>query len=331
MMGTKNELISVVLPLYNAGSYIGEAVKSILDQSYGHFELIIINDGSTDDSESIVRSFDDPRIRIFNQPNKGIVAALNQGISMSNGSLIARQDADDISLPGRFEKQVEYLNKHPDVALVGTWSRQINSEGNVIGHHHHPTGNAEIKYHLLFDTPFVHTSVMFRKSALDKTGLYDSDPGIFEDFNLWSRMAMHFQMANIPEELVVYRELSTGLSKSTSKFKERIIAQRLKNFSVHLNELSEKDREALSRSGFEHVQLDKRSRLEEIGYATSDYLNGITDRGSEERKHLYSMLRKRLYAFHFSKHANSNLILSLKDKLNRYIVVNKVLNRQINL
>lgn len=222
--------ISVLLPVYNCANYVREAIESILNQTYPHFELIIINDGSKDHSEQIIQSIQDNRIRYIPQNNQGLAATLNNGIALSKGTLIARQDADDISLPARFEEQVKFLNEHPEVVLLGTHAAIISSTGepeNIF--HRHATSSAELKTDLLFDNPFVHSSVMFRKSILEKSGNYVTGDHIFEDHNLWSSISNVGEIANLPKLLVEYRQVSSGISQSISNYKPRVFYQSYQN------------------------------------------------------------------------------------------------------
>jgi len=218
--------ISVLLPIYNGASYLVEAIDSVLEQSWKDFELIIINDGSTDDSAAIVRGYDDPRIRYYEHENIGLAATLNRGIGLAVGEIIARQDQDDISMPERFAHQMAYLTAHPDCVLIGTWA-EIWKEGSVTGRSlRHPTENALINLELLFDNPFVHSSVMIRKKILQEVGGYSLDPlrQPPEDYELWSRMAHRGTLANLPELLVIYREVGGSMSRSTTlSFLERML------------------------------------------------------------------------------------------------------------
>ena len=127
--GTVSPRISVVMSVFNARRYVARAIGSILDQTYREFEFLIINDGSTDGSEEVIRSYTDPRIRRFDHPNKGLAASLNRGILLSQGEYIARMDADDIALPTRLERQVRFLDEHPACVVVGTAAEVVGAAG----------------------------------------------------------------------------------------------------------------------------------------------------------------------------------------------------------
>ena len=216
MSEQKTPLLSVILPVYNGAPYIAESIESILDQDFRDFELIIVNDGCTDGSDAVIRRCADPRIIYISQENRGLAATLNRAIGVARGRYIARQDQDDISLPSRFTKQICYLEVHPECGLLGTWAKIFSDVDARERYHRHPFRPSEILYDLLFDNPFVHSSVMLRKSVFDTVGLYCTDRNRQppEDYELWSRVARIFQVANLPEVLVLYREVQTGMSKS---------------------------------------------------------------------------------------------------------------------
>ena len=209
-------IISVILPVYNCPNYIRDAVESVLCQTFDNFELILIDDGSTDDTPQILRQFTDVRIRLITQQNQGLAAALNQGIRLSRGRYIARQDHDDLALPERFSRQIAFLESNPHCALVGTWAKIWRSNLRTNRMHQHPADNATLHYELMFNNPFVHSSVMIRKSALERVGVYSTDATRQppEDYELWSRVAREYEVANIPEMLQIYREVVNSISRS---------------------------------------------------------------------------------------------------------------------
>lgn len=209
--------VSVLLPVFNGGPYLQEAIGSILGQSYRNFELIIIDDGSTDDSWRTIKQVQDPRVCAFQQRNQGLAGTLNRAIQLARGVYLARQDADDVALPKRFERQVEFLETHRDYGLVGTWATVLSESRDETKVHNHPSENHVLKYELLFDNPFVHSSMMIRKAVVDRVGGYlrESVTRPAEDYELWSRVAREFDVANIPEVLQIYRDTPKGLSKGT--------------------------------------------------------------------------------------------------------------------
>ena len=173
--------VSVILPVYNAAPYVGEAMRSILDQSLRELEMIVVDDGSTDGSADVVRSFRDPRVTFVQQPNSGVAHALNVAMARARGTFIARQDADDVSLPHRLKEQMAFLHGHPDHVIVGGWSQVMTANGEPVRVQQQPTSDAAIRFALLFDTPFVSTSVMFRASVLPAVGRFDGSSKVFDD------------------------------------------------------------------------------------------------------------------------------------------------------
>jgi glycosyltransferase involved in cell wall biosynthesis len=229
--------VSVIMPVYNGEGYLRAAIESILTQTFSDFEFLILDDGSTDRSSSIISGYDDPRISILRHSNRGLAGTLNRGISLARGKYVARQDQDDISLPERFEKQVEFLERHPTVGLVGTWARIIAGDAETGRTHNHPSDNGAIKFALMFDNPFVHSSMMIRRSVFDSVGVYTTDPAKQppEDYELWSRIARAYDVANIPEVLQIYREVPTSMSRDRANpFIDRIINVSVENIALAL-------------------------------------------------------------------------------------------------
>lgn len=196
--------VTVLMPVYNGERYLREAIDSVLCQTFRNFEFLIINDGSTDGTVGIVNSFTDPRIRlVHNETNLGRCATPNKGLDMAQGEYIARMDCDDISLPTRLEKQVDFLNANPDVGLCGTWIRLFMGAENII---EYPLTHDAIKCQLLLGCQLAHSSVMLRKNVFtDHQLYYDVNCKLAEDYDLWTRSSYVTHLANIPEILVKYR------------------------------------------------------------------------------------------------------------------------------
>ncbi len=211
-MGARSPKISVIMSVYNGAPYVGAAIESILAQTYADFELIIINDGSTDESSAIIKSYSDPRIRLFEQANRGLVPSLNRALSAAKGVYLARHDADDISHPDRFMKQIEYLESNPRIAIVGSSIQVMNTQGTILHEHHVLLNNAELKHELLIRSPFAHGSVMIRAEALKRTGSYDSHYWPAEDYELWIRLGSVGKFHNLDECLYRYREHEGSIS-----------------------------------------------------------------------------------------------------------------------
>lgn len=198
--------ITVLMPVYNAAKYIGEAIRSVLDQSCNNFELLVINDGSTDSTESLVRSFNDQRIVLINTVHTGISQALNTGLTAARGRYIARFDADDICLPGRLTRQFNFLEENDDYVLTGSDAAYIMENGEHLFHFtcagH--TDN-EIRKNLYTCCPVIHSAVMYRKEAVIRAGGYSLHAHNFEDYLLWVQLASMGKLHNIPEALIKVR------------------------------------------------------------------------------------------------------------------------------
>lgn len=209
-------MISVVMGVYNGGKYLREAVDSILNQTYKNFEFIIIDDASTDDTNAILHSFNDSRIKVIkNESNLGLTKSLNKGLQLATGKYIARMDADDICDLRRFERQVKFLEDNSHIDLCGTWKSLINDPGEIS---QYPVSHDEIRLALLSHNPFAHPSVMWRKDAFDKLGFkYNEEYITSQDYELWSRVVYKIKGANIPENLLFYREHELQVTNSKQK------------------------------------------------------------------------------------------------------------------
>jgi glycosyltransferase involved in cell wall biosynthesis len=199
--------VTVLMPVYNGDRYLREAINSILTQTFQDFEFLIINDGSTDSTRELICSYNDPRIRLIdNEHNLGLTRSLNKGLKLAEGEFIARQDGDDVSEPERLAKQIAFLKTHPEVALVGTWYKDIDPQGSLIGKCNLPCNSIEIRWNILFYCPFVHSAVMFHKSTIvEQVGFYNEAFSYAQDYDLWWRIARRLPVANINEYLMKLR------------------------------------------------------------------------------------------------------------------------------
>jgi glycosyltransferase involved in cell wall biosynthesis len=207
-------LVSVILPVYNSDKYLSDAIHSILAQTYNNFELIIINDHSTDQSMELVRTFSekDSRIRVIQNPeNIGISKSLNKGLEISKGVYIARMDADDISFPDRLEKQVNYLQKSPEVGVLSAGLIIINEFGVNGDTITYPLSDIEIRWHMLFHNAFCHPCSMLRADVIN-TQKYNPEFPFAQDYEFWGRLLTSCNGANIDEPLIFYRESKKNIS-----------------------------------------------------------------------------------------------------------------------
>jgi glycosyltransferase involved in cell wall biosynthesis len=208
----KSPIISVILPVYNAEKFAHEAINSILKQTITDFELLIINDGSTDRSNEIIEGFKDSRIKVIqNQKNLGLIGTLNKGFNLAKGQFIARMDADDISIPNRFEKQLAYLTNHPEIDILGTQIKVFGTENYISKFN---TDQEEIEIQLYFESMINHPTVMIRREFLVKHKLkFDTQFPHCEDWGLWlNSLSYHAKFKNLPDILLNYRVEGQNIS-----------------------------------------------------------------------------------------------------------------------
>lgn len=219
-------MISVLLPVYNAEPYLHEAIESVLNQTYRDFELLALNDGSTDNSLAILNEFAarDKRVRVISRENKGLVETLNELVSKASGEYLARMDADDICLPERFAKQIAFMDTHPEHVVVGSWVETINAKGQQIGLikspiHHADIDQAQLRGH----TSICHPAAIIRKKAMRETAGYKPEYICAEDLDLWLRLAEIGKLANIPEVLLKYRLHENSISEAAGELQQKNI------------------------------------------------------------------------------------------------------------
>lgn len=222
-----NALVSIVMPVYNCERYIIEAIDSIVRQTYTNFELLIVDDASTDSTVNQILSFNDSRIKLFqNQQHEGISFSLNKGINFSNGELIARMDGDDISSSFRLQKQADYLTSHPNISICGSNIITIDANGLFIREHNYNSDNDRIKTDLfLGKTPLAHPSIMFRKSVINRFGTYDQSFDYAEDYELYCRLSSKILFHNLSDYLLFYRQHSASVSNAHT-YQQRTIARK---------------------------------------------------------------------------------------------------------
>ena len=197
-------LVTVLMPVFNCEAYVGEAIESILNQSFRDFEFIVINDGSTDRSGDILARYErmDERVKVYHQENRGIISSLNRGCDLARGRYIARMDADDISLAERLAKQVRYMEAHPEIGVLGTWIEYVDENGSSQGNWCMPTMPALIDWSLFFGSCLAHPSVMMRREVVERLGFYHQVVLQAEDYDLWVRASVVTKLANVPEILL---------------------------------------------------------------------------------------------------------------------------------
>lgn len=214
----KEQFISVIMPVYNGEKYIKEAIESILNQTYKKFEFIIINDCSTDNTEAIIKSYDDPRIvYIKNENNLGVAASLNNGLKIAKGEFIARMDADDITVSERLYLQLDFMNKHSDIGICGTnMGSFIESPDNILNEINYSEYDENIKVNMLFRQVFSHPTVMIRTNILlDNNIKYNESYDKAEDYKLWYDILKVSKAHNLQKLLYLYRLHNNQVTKNS--------------------------------------------------------------------------------------------------------------------
>ena len=199
--------VSVALVACNVERFLAEAIESILNQTFRDFEFIIINDGSTDGTAAILDSYvrGDPRVRVYHQENSGVTESRNRGCGLARGKYLAQMDADDIAVRDRLQWQIEFMERHPEVGVVGGAVEVIDSAGRALHCLHYPVENEEIKSVLLLQNPLTQSAVVVRKEVFLSVGGYRRSFDLAEDYDMWLRIAERWRLANLEAVVVKYR------------------------------------------------------------------------------------------------------------------------------
>jgi glycosyltransferase involved in cell wall biosynthesis len=202
--------VSIVMSVFDGERFLQEAIDSLFRQTFQDFEMVVVDDGSTDATDSILRSYDDPRLRtIRNETNLGQPASLNLGLAAATGAYVARLDADDVALPERLARQVAFLDANPATAVVGSAWIEIDDRGRSGRIRLPPTDCIDLRWRLLVSNAFLHSAVLVRRSAVAEEP-FDESIGYGEDYELWSRVASRHEVANLGEPLVLYRRTTSS-------------------------------------------------------------------------------------------------------------------------
>ena len=213
----KNPTVSVIIPTYNRANLVAKAIKSVLSQTYQDFEIIVIDDGSTDNTEEIIRGFKDKRVKYIKKykENKGSSVARNIGIKVARGKYIALLDSDDEWLPEKLDKQIKVIkNEFPEVGVVCSWSYNIDKKGNYISKRYLPKKDGYIYEDLLSTNPISVPTVLIKKECFNRVGLFDDLLNAQEDWDMWIRIAKYYRFALIKVPLVKYRLHPNQISKN---------------------------------------------------------------------------------------------------------------------
>lgn len=243
------------MPVYNAEKFLKEAIDSIVNQTYDDWELIVVNDGSTDESENLILSYADSRIKYSkNDGNKGIVYTRNKMIYMAKGEYIAFLDSDDIAMPERLKQQVDFLDFNPEYAMCGAWGIMIDERGEQIKKINLATQDADIRYSLLFASTFIQSSVMIRKQVLRENS-YNEEYPVAEDYDLWCRLSRKYKLKNIAVHLTKYRWHGDNISQEKKALMDDVIKK------IYKSQLSYLGVEASDRELLLHAAMRDKSLL----------------------------------------------------------------------
>ncbi|MFA6339053.1 MAG: glycosyltransferase family 2 protein [Candidatus Paceibacterota bacterium] len=235
-----NPKVTVLMPVYNSEKYLREAIDSILNQTFKDFEFLIINDGSTDKSSEIIKSYKDSRIRLIeNLENLGMADNFNKGIELAQGEYVVRMDSDDISLPNRIETQVDFMDKNSEIGVCGSWIKTIKN--SKIGHAiKYLNDSEEIKSNLLFHTSLAHPSTIIRKEAITKNNLrYEKKYDPADDYALWTQVSKITKISNIQKVLLFYRVHQKNITNTKEEQRKNNVTliqeNLLKDFGIKYN------------------------------------------------------------------------------------------------
>lgn len=254
--------ITVLMPVYNGEMYIREAIDSVLEQTFKDFEFLIVNDGSTDRSEEIIRSYHDPRITLLNKVNGGVSCALNAGLAQAKGKYIARFDADDICYPNRLQEQYDFILANPDYVLIGSDADYVNQKGEFVfsyistGH-----SNEEIKERIFERNPFIHSVVFFPKEVIMQCGAYDLKAHTFEDHLLWVKVIKKGKVCNFKKPFLKVR-----LNPESVTTDERVRGKRFLEIREKILKSSEAISDADEQELTRIIKSQNSQRIKKLGY-----------------------------------------------------------------
>ena len=205
--------VTVLLNVYNGERHLAESIDSILAQTFEDFELLVVDDGSTDATSEILAGYPDSRLRVIrNELNLGVTRSFNRGLAESRGRYVARQDADDVSAIERLERQTAFLDANPDVTLLASAYLRIREDGSVSGRRSVPTETLAVRWRLLFLNAFTNSSVMFRRDDVERLGGFREEFAYAHDYDLWSRLAFMGTVAALPDTLARYRDTPNSIT-----------------------------------------------------------------------------------------------------------------------
>ncbi len=312
--------VSVVVSAYNGAAWIDECMQSVLSQTLRDFELIITDDGSKDDTWAKISAYNDPRIRAFKQENRGIAATANRGISFARAPYIARIDQDDVMMPTRLEREYEYLEANPDVALVCTYAQLIH--GRTLGNDFYraPLSSTALALRLVFECPIVQPSVMFRTDVFRKLGGYDEDKRIHgaDDFDMWTRMAADHQLKCLAEPLTHYRLHQNNFSGAVISADHNILISE-RSLKRYLGETATQEEchalAAIFHRGAKPVAPLSRSRALQMFDHVTAIIAGPRAAWDKETREVHNLQRRMIFFHHILRGAAFRPLIQRIPKL----------------
>lgn len=287
----KNPLVTVLLPVYNNES-INLCIDSVLKQTFTDYELLIIDNASTDNTINVIKGYDDARIKlVVNKENIGPTGSLNKGVSLAKGKYIARIDADDLMLPERLEKQVDFMENNPDYGIVGSWTKHIDESDNLSQTNKLCVSDKAIRAYMMIQSPFYHPAVMMRSEVLKDNELnYDLSIKVAVEYKLWNEILKYSKGSNLPEVLTYYRVSSNSLSHANAK-------TRVKEYLNVRKYICEEHREELVLKSLQIEEKQNKNLLDcfKIFNLLTNYLNKKLSMDDQDYASLKSCIYSRIY------------------------------------
>lgn len=319
----KTPLVSVVLPVYNRPEKVCKTIESILSQTFKDFELLVIDNASTDDTVERIKRFDDSRIRlIINERNMGQTYSLNRGLDEAKGKYIARIDSDDIMLPKRLQRQVSFLEKHSDYVLCGAWARIISDQDELSAIVRLCSTDKGLRFMQTFTCGLFHPAAMFRRSTLEENSIrYNKTLSVAEDYEMWFKLLEYGKGLNIPEVLIYYRQGESNdsvIRKDIGK-KEGIAIRR--NFYDKLN-ISDKKKARLHRE----IDLEEKPNKNimeicKVAYFYISVLNRNFKRTDRDYRVLWLQIMQQIYTSCIFE--NDSISVKILRKIWKYLRANR--------
>jgi glycosyltransferase involved in cell wall biosynthesis len=330
-------LVSVIMPVYNCEKYLREAIDSVLAQSYKNIELVVINDGSTDSSREIILSFSDPRIRFLeNDNNSGIVFTRNKGLDSANGEFVATLDSDDVALPERLEKQVNFLSGNPDFGMCGTFFYSIDSDGKFLRKVKFPTNSRDIATFMTLGNCFCNSTVMIR-SKIAKELKYREKYDIVEDYEMWWRITKSAKLTNLPFYGTRYRVHGDNISVAKMKDMFALVKKINRQILTDLNiDFSDKELEVHSNLLNRNIGFfEAESHFKELADWVPKFYKKLKAEGKYNNGMLFKLISQKWIVICFNTKRYKQLFYNRLFQLNRIrylsILGKRVLYKLMNI